>query len=259
MMSMGDPKRTKKHYETPNKPYDKERLGSEREIVKKYGLKNKRELWRAETILRKKRENARKLLALPLEERLKREKDLLASLAKLSMLNQNSGLDDVLTLSIEGLLERRLQTMVTRQGLANTATQARQFVVHGHIAVNGKRVTAPSFLVTVDEEKKIGYYGKPLIVKPKMVKEKKKEEVKNEFEDVIPEEAKEELKEEGAKSKGEAKTEEKEKPVEEKKDKEKPKEKAGKKEEPKVKEKKEKPKNKKGDNKKKEEVKENGG
>ncbi|MDP6670217.1 MAG: 30S ribosomal protein S4, partial [archaeon] len=196
MINMGDPKRTKKHYETPNKPYDKDRLDRERETVKKYGLTNKRELWRAETILRKKRENARKLLALPLEERLKREKDLLASLAKLSMLNQSSGLDDVLTLSIEGLLERRLQTMVLRQGLANTATQARQFVVHGHIAVNGKRVTAPSYLVTVDEEKRIGYYGKPMVVKPKMVKEKKKEKVKNEFDDVIPKDATKQPKEE---------------------------------------------------------------
>lgn len=248
---MGDPKRTKKHYETPNKPYDRERLSSEKEIVKKYGLKSKRELWMAETILRKKRENARKLLALPLEERLKREKDLLASLAKLSMLNQNSGLDDVLTLSIEGLLERRLQTMVLRQGLANTATQARQFIVHGHIAVNGKRVTAPSFLVTVEEEKNLGYYGKPLIVKPKMVKEKKKEDVRNQFEDVIPEDAKENPVEK-KKGKGVEKKKEpsKEKPTE-KKVEEKPKKEAP------AEEKKEGPKEeKKGDGKKKGEVKE---
>ena len=53
---MGDPKKTKKHYETPRKPYDKKRLERERETVKKYGLKSKRELWRFETILRKKRE-----------------------------------------------------------------------------------------------------------------------------------------------------------------------------------------------------------
>jgi small subunit ribosomal protein S4 len=245
MINMGDPKRTKKHYETPNKPYDKERLERERETVKKYGLTNKRELWRAETILRKKRENARKLLARPLEERLKREKDLLASLAKLSMLNQNSGLDDVLTLSIEGLLERRLQTMVLRQGLANTATQARQFVVHGHIAVNKKRVTAPSYLVTVDEEKKIGYYGKPMVVKPKMVKEKKKEEVKNAFDDVVPKGAKEQANKEkpaeDAKGKEAPKEEKKEEsakkaPVEEKKEKPKAEEK---KEAPKKEEKKE--------------------
>ena len=192
---MGDPKKTKKHYETPRKPYDKKRLERERETVKKYGLKSKRELWRFETILRKKRENARKLLALDLEERLKREKELLESLAKLGLLSDNSTLDDVLTLSTEGLLERRLQTMVLRKGLANTPIQARQFITHGHIAVNGKRVDAPSFLVLVDAEKKIGYYGKPMEIQlkePEVEKKAQKEKgVKKDFEAALPEEEKE--------------------------------------------------------------------
>lgn len=170
---MGDPKKTKKHYETPKKPYDLERLESERELVKIYGLKNKRELWRIETTLRKKRENARKLLALPLEARVKRENELLASLVRLGLLSDNSTLDDVLTLSIESLLERKLQTMVLRQGLANNIKQARQFIVHGHIAVNGKKVAAPSYLIRVDEEKKIAYYGKKMELKPKEVESKK--------------------------------------------------------------------------------------
>ena len=46
-----------------------------------------------------------------------------------------------------GLLERRLDNVVFRLGLANTRRQARQLVRHGHITVNGKRVDIPSALV----------------------------------------------------------------------------------------------------------------
>jgi len=44
------------------------------------------------------------------------------------------------------LLERRLDNVVYRLGLATTRMQARQFVNHGHIMVNGKKVDIPSFL-----------------------------------------------------------------------------------------------------------------
>lgn len=47
-----------------------------------------------------------------------------------------------------GLLERRLDNVVFRLGLANTRRQARQLVRHGHFAVNGKRVDIPSALVS---------------------------------------------------------------------------------------------------------------
>jgi small subunit ribosomal protein S4 len=45
------------------------------------------------------------------------------------------------------LLERRLDTVVYRMGFARTIMQARQFVNHGHIKVNGRKVNIPSFLV----------------------------------------------------------------------------------------------------------------
>ena len=50
------------------------------------------------------------------------------------------------------LLERRLDNVVFRLGLANTRRQARQIVTHGHIVVNGKRVDIPSALVKVGDE-----------------------------------------------------------------------------------------------------------
>jgi small subunit ribosomal protein S4 len=45
------------------------------------------------------------------------------------------------------LLERRLDTVVYRLRFASSRAQARQLVLHGHIAVNGKRVSVPSFTV----------------------------------------------------------------------------------------------------------------
>ncbi len=50
-----------------------------------------------------------------------------------------------------GLLERRIDNVVFRLGLANTRRQARQIVCHGHITVNGKRLDIPSALVSVGD------------------------------------------------------------------------------------------------------------
>lgn len=49
-------------------------------------------------------------------------------------------------------LERRLDNVVYRMGLASSRAQARQLVSHGHVRVNGRKVNVPSFLVSVGEE-----------------------------------------------------------------------------------------------------------
>ncbi len=165
-MEMGDPKKTVKHYEKPMRLWDKENLEKERIMKNTYGLQNKRELWRSKTILSKKRKTARLLLAMQPEERAKREQELLNSLIRLGLMDEKASLDDILTLTTEAILERRLQTVVWRKGLANTAKQARQFITHGHIAINGKKVTAPGYLVPAEEEAKIAYYGKKMELKP---------------------------------------------------------------------------------------------
>lgn len=171
---MGDPKKQGKKYETPKKMWDKAKVEERRKLTENYGLKNKKELWKAETILRKKRQNARKLLALPIEKRKKREKELLDSLVSLGVLKKNASLDDVLSLKIESLLERRLQSIVWRQGLSGTISQARQLITHGHIGVNGKKVTAPGYLVKKSEEQKIGFLDKAMELKIKQSLQKKK-------------------------------------------------------------------------------------
>lgn len=186
---MGDPKKTRKQFKRPLKIWDKANIEKEKRLKKGFGLKNKREIWKTETVLRKKRHSARKMLAMPLEERVKREKNLLGSLSRIGIMTQNGTVDDVLTLTVESFLERRLQTIVWRKGLANTPTQARQFITHGHIAIEGQRVTAPGYMVNAEEEGKIGYYGgKKMVLKPP--EEQKKKGTKKEFEEAKPDEEK---------------------------------------------------------------------
>jgi len=148
-------RRLKKKYKKPRKPWDKARIEKEKELMKKYGLRRKREIWRAEAILRNFRRRARELAAKKDKEA---EKILLDKLYRLGLLEKNATLDDVLSLTVEDILERRLQTMVFKKNLANTPRHARQLIVHGHIAVDGRRTIYPSFLVTRELEDKISFY-----------------------------------------------------------------------------------------------------
>ena len=154
---MGDPKKQKKKYTTPKFPWRSDILQSELKIMGEYGLRNKRELWRHKTMLSRFRGIARSLLGKPAEERVKLESQLLRKLKRYGILSENAVLDDVLDLTVEDILERRLQTLVFRKGLAKTIYQARQLITHGHIAIGDRRVFSPSYLVQVDEEDKITY------------------------------------------------------------------------------------------------------
>lgn len=176
---MGDPIKRRKSFSRPRKPWDKSRLESEQKIKKNYGLKSKRELWKTEAVVRRKRQSARKLLALPIEQREKAEKDIIGSLNRSGLLQSGAIADDILGLNVSEVLERRLQTIVLRKGLANSLKQARQFITHGHIAVNNQKVTTPAYPVRKDDS--ITYYGKPMVLKVP-----KKEELKKEFEKAIP-------------------------------------------------------------------------
>lgn len=154
---MGDPKKPKKKYESPRRPWRSDILKSELILLGQYGLRNKRELWRAKTLLSKIRAMARSLLSMPTDERAKLEAQLLGKLKRLGILPEGAVLDNVLDVTVENILERRLQTIVFRKGLAKTPHQARQLIVHGHITVNGRRVYSPSYLIERDEEGTIAY------------------------------------------------------------------------------------------------------
>lgn len=60
------------------------------------------------------------------------------------------------------LLERRLDNVIYRVGLASSRREARQFVKHGHFTVNGKKVDIPSYLVKVGDVIEIGEKSKGL-------------------------------------------------------------------------------------------------
>lgn len=152
---MGDPKRQRKRFSKPRQLWQTERIERETKITSKYGLKNRRELWKMEGLIKNFRRRARRLGALKTTQAEVEKRQLLERLSTLNMLKKDANLDDVLALNIEDMLERRLQTMVQRKGLANTPKQARQFVVHGHITVGGNKVTSPSYLVKTVEEKNI--------------------------------------------------------------------------------------------------------
>ena len=157
---MGKPKFSRKKYETPSHPWQEDRIKAENELVRKYGLKNKREIWKAQTKLKKYREQTRELLAKvgTSDAQSKKESDqLLMHLNRMSILPPNSNLDDVLALETESILARRLQTLTYLKGLSSTPDQARQLISHGHIAIDDRKITVPSYMVTKDEEGKIGY------------------------------------------------------------------------------------------------------
>ena len=156
---MGDPRKSHRKWEPPGHPWIKTRLQREMELMGIYGLRNKRELWIAETMLRKIKHRARLLLALPMEEQRKQLQQLSQKLYRLGLINvETAEINDILNINVEAILERRLQTIVWRKGLAKTPHQARQLIVHGHIAIKGRRVTSPGHIVTRDEEPHISLY-----------------------------------------------------------------------------------------------------
>jgi len=154
---MGDPRKPRKKWIGPKHPWIKDRLLQEIELVGKYGLKNKKELWIAATLARKLRHRARQLLSLPEEERRAQMEAILERLYEMGLVERDATLDDVLGLTAADVLERRLQTIVYKKGLAKSIYQARQLIVHGHIAIGGRRVTSPGYLVRRDEEALIDY------------------------------------------------------------------------------------------------------
>ena len=154
---MGDPKKQRKKFDTPRFRWRKDILQEELKLLGQYGLRNKHELWRHKTLLSKTRGIARSLIGRDAEERTKMENEQLVRLKKLGILPETAVLDNVLDLSIEDIMERRLQTIVFRKGLARTIFQARQLITHGHVTIGNRRVTIPGYLVAKEEEPTIVY------------------------------------------------------------------------------------------------------
>jgi small subunit ribosomal protein S4 len=161
---MGYPGKNHKTYQTPKRPFEKTRIEEETRLVIEYGLRNKREVWKAQSHLRKYRKAARELLALMSSTTNQtvfeaKKSELISHMQRAGLLGPDADIDNVLALKVPAHLERRLQTLVYRKGLARSPKQARQLVTHGHIAIGGRRVTIPGYLVTRGEETTISYAG----------------------------------------------------------------------------------------------------
>lgn len=158
---MGDPKFSRKCFETPSHPWQGERIKNENEVVRQFGLKNKTEVWKADTMLRNFRKQSRELQSRLRsgDQQAKIEADaLIAKCSRIGVLPVSGGdLNAILVLKNEDILSRRLQTIVFQKGLATTIRQARQLINHGHIFVDGHKVTVPGYIVLREEEGSVGY------------------------------------------------------------------------------------------------------
>jgi small subunit ribosomal protein S4 len=154
---MGDPQKLRKKYSRPLNMWQKGRIDEEKTLVQEYGLKNKKEVWKADSILKNFSKQAKRLIAEKSEQSVKEKNQLLKKLKTLGLLQTEADINAVLSLKLKDVLGRRLQTVVYKKNLAKSIRQARQFVVHGHINIGNKSVSIPSYLVRKKEEGQITF------------------------------------------------------------------------------------------------------
>lgn len=152
---MGDPRKSRKKYKGPGHPWQRWRIEEERIIKKEYGLKNKKEIWKANSELRRLNSHAKELIrerGKNNPQASKEEKQMLDRLFKLGLVEDGAKLEDVLSLELKDILNRRLQTIVFKSGMTLTPKQARQFIIHGNIFVKERKISVPSYLVSREEQ-----------------------------------------------------------------------------------------------------------
>ena len=154
---MGDPKNPRRGWKKPKRPLNYDLKMEELKTLGNFGLKTKRELWKAHTELSLVRHQARSLLALREEVRKEKEPILMHSLERVGLVGDESTLDDVLNLQVNDLLSRRLQTVVFKKLEFKTPYQARQAVVHGHVMIGDRIIDIPSYRVKTQEEDQIHF------------------------------------------------------------------------------------------------------
>jgi small subunit ribosomal protein S4 len=144
-------KKQHKTYTRPKNLFDVTRIQSDKEILAKYGLKSKSEIWKAEAKINRIRAQAKQLIIQP-----EKQKTFFEKLEKIGLIKASeASIDTVLSLTKENLLNRRLQTIVLRLGLAKTMNESRQLITHRKIKLGDTLITIPSYTVDIDEEGKI--------------------------------------------------------------------------------------------------------
>lgn len=161
---MGNPRKLHKQYSRPGHPWQLARIEEERALTKEFGLKNKREIWKSQTQVKAFANDMKRLLALRTAQAEVETKQLISHLQRIGLVSAGATSDDVLALTAKDLLARRLQSIIVKQGLAQTPKQARQFIVHGHITIKGKMVCSPSYIVPISDEPTIAFVEKSVLV-----------------------------------------------------------------------------------------------
>merc|ERR1711964_688172 len=144
----------------PRRPFVKERLDAELKLIGTYGLKNKREIWRVRLALAKIRATARVLLTKDEKDpmRIFEGQALMRRMIRYGILDEDKQrLDYVLSLNLENFMERRLQTLVFKRGLAKSIHHARVLIRQKHIRVGRQIVDIPSFMVRVESQPHIEF------------------------------------------------------------------------------------------------------
>ncbi len=154
---MGDIKRFKKKYTTPMHPWNATRIGLERDIKRKYGVATKQEIWKMDSKLKSFKDQAKVLLTRSDAQADKEREQMRLRMVTLGLIKAASGMDDILSLQLRDIMNRRLQTLVYKRRMARSIKHARQLIVHEHITINGTKVTSPSHLVIVSEESSISF------------------------------------------------------------------------------------------------------
>ena len=206
---MGDPKKLRKKYSTPVHPWNKGDIDRAKELRKEYGLSIRKEILIADSFLKKYKDIAKRLIADTSKQGIIEKKQMMDKLSRLGLISAAAELDEVLSLTIRDVLNRRIQSIVYRKGLSRSMKQARQFIVHRHVTLDGKDITSPGSLLSVEEESKLRFKDKSALFDenhPERVQEVP--EVVAVPEPVKSEEAKEETKVEKKAAKKEVKKEE---------------------------------------------------
>ena len=180
---MGDTKKLKKKYSGPRHPWNKERLDSEAIVRTTYGTVNKTEIYKMNSLLTDFLSAAKKSASQRTNQDKMEKEQLLARVKRLGLITENQTVNNILNLELKDVMERRLQTIVMKKGLARTIKQARQMITHKHIIVGSKVIPSPSYLVTVDDESKIVYSPRSKFNDPEHP-ERNKDTKKDEFEKV---------------------------------------------------------------------------
>src|SRR6056297_3578542 len=156
---MGDPRKVRRKYEGPGHPWVASRLETERDLKKTFGTKNKKELYKMETALKRFKDQAKQLSSRVDAQAEKEQQQMIDKMVGLGLIKTGAGLDDILGLSVIDLMNRRLQTVLVKRLLARTTSQARQFITHGHVIVGNSVITSPGYIVSIEEEAKITFRG----------------------------------------------------------------------------------------------------